>query len=559
MVRKILRYLNKEFGGLHEAAFLLGFAALVSQLLGLLRDRLLAASFGASASLDIYYASFRLPDLLYVTIASFVSVTVLIPFIISRISSDRRQEAKDFLDAMFTVFCIVMVTVAAGLFFLVPYLVGWIAPGFDETSRDLLIQITRIMLLSPFLLGLSNLLGSVTQVTRRFFVYALSSVLYNVGIIIGIIIFYPIFGLPGLVYGVVLGALLHLGIQLPGVYRAGFLPRPTVNIPWLELQRVVMVSLPRTATLAMHQVSLLVLIAIASTMRSGSIAIFNFSYNLQAVPLAIVGMSYSVAAFPALTRMFAVGQRKEFIDQLAVTLRHIIFWAMPAMAFFIVLRAQIVRVVLGAGNFSWSDTRLTAAALALFSISVIAQSLVLLFVRAYYAAGRTSRPLMVNAIGAGIIITLAFGLRRLYMEAEFFRLFIEVLLRVDGVGGTIILMLPLAFSAGIIINLLVFWWLFQKDFGRFSEAVYLTVTQALTASILGAFAAYQLLAVFARLLNLQTFVGVFLQGLLAGVGGVVIWLIILRVMGNKELFDITRALHRKFWRRRVVAPGPEGV
>ena len=136
--------------------------------------------------------------------------------------------------------------------------------------------------------------------------------------------------------------------------------------------------------------------AIASTLEEGSVSIFNFSYNLQSVPIVIIGVSYSVAAFPSLIKFFSSGNREGFISQIGDAARVIIFWSLPITFLFIVLRAQIVRVLLGSGAFSWSDTRLTAAMLAIFAVSLIAQNLLPLLIRGYYAAGNTRRPLLVN-------------------------------------------------------------------------------------------------------------------------------------------------------------------
>ena len=213
MVKKLVSLLNLETGGLHEAALLLGLSALGSQILGLVRDRLLAANFGAGAELDLYYSAFRLPDLLYVSLASLISVTVVVPFIVGRLERGERPAVKKFLDSLFTVFCFGMIAVSAILFFLIPYLSSVLFPGFEAPAQTELILLTRILLISPFFLGLSNLLAAVTQSAGRFLVYATSPILYNLGIIIGILIFYPLFGLPGLALGVVVGAFLHLAVQ----------------------------------------------------------------------------------------------------------------------------------------------------------------------------------------------------------------------------------------------------------------------------------------------------------------------------------------------------------
>jgi len=552
MPQRILYYLHKEFSGLHEAALLLGLSAFGSQILALLRDRLLAATFGSGTALDVYYAAFKIPDFLFASIASFVSVTVLIPFIIERLGENRTSEARAFMNSIFTAFLAVMVVVCGITWWLIPALAPLVVPGFTPEAQADFIMLSRILLLSPLLLGLSNLLGSVTQAFRKFFVFALTPIVYNVGIIIGIVVLYPLYGLPGLVYGVVLGALLHVGIQLPILVRLGFFPRFTRNIDGEVLTRVVFTSLPRTLALATDKISLVVLGSLGSLMATGSITIFNLALNLQSVPLAVVGVSYSIAAFPALAQIFKKGDMIEFREKVETALRHIIFWSLPATVLFVVLRAQIIRVLYGAGRFTWDDTRLTAAALALFALSVVAQSLILLFVRAFYAAGRTMRPLVINVGTSILTIIMAFLLIEWFDGSLLFREFLGKTLRVSDVANTRVLTLPLAYSLGYIINAILLWYYFMKDFGTFSSPVLRSFVEVLSASVVGGSATYLALNALQGFLTLQTTFGVFSQGLLSGIIGGLVIMGILHTFGNKELMAVTATLHQKFWKSKTV-------
>lgn len=558
MVERLFGWLNREWGSLHQAAFLIGVSTLGSQVLALIRDRLLAAKFGAGAELDIYYSAFRLPDLIYVSIASFVSVTILIPFIVEKIKGGDREEARQFLDSALSAFLLVMIPVLVIFWFLVPVLAPRFAPGFSPEMIARLSAMTRLLLLSPLLLGLSNLLGAITQSVNKFLIYALSPILYNIGIIIGIVFFHQYLGLWGLGLGVVLGALLHAFIQLPGVYSSGLLPRLTSQIAWRQMARVALVSLPRTLTLSANQLALLVLVGFASLLGSGAVAVFNFSLNLQSVPLSIIGVSYSVAAFPLLVKLFSGGDTKQFMEQLTAAMRHIIFWSIPTIVLFVVLRAQIVRVILGSGQFDWRDTRLTAAALAIFVFSLVGQNLVLLFVRAYYAAGATRRPLVLNVISSALIIIFAWILLRLGHES-FLWVWFERALRVENVADTPILLLPLAFSLGVWANLFLFWIYFQRDFGSFPKVVDRAIVQSLIASLLAGLVAYQTLQWLAPFLDLDTFLGIFAQGLAAGVLGVAILVVALHYFKNKEIGEIEKALHEKLLGSKPIAPEPEGL
>lgn len=554
MVRRILHILTREISGLHQAAYLLGLFALLSQVLALFRDRMLASIFGAGLSLDIYYAAFRIPDIVFATVASLVSVSVIIPFLVERI--DRNEsEAKGFLNTIFSFYMVLMCFVSAVLFFASPFLTRILFPVISAGEHyGELVRMTRILLLSPFLLGLSNLFASVTQVYKRFFVYALAPVLYNVGIMLGIVVLYPIFGLTGLVMGVVCGALFHMLIQIPSAISAGLFPRFQFPFDLSSIKRVILISLPRTITVSSNELTELFLVSFASFLIPGSISVFNFSFNLQSVPFSIIGVSYSLAAFPTLTRLFSKGEQGQFLEQMITSSKHIIFWSVPVSVLFVVLRAQIVRTVLGAGEFNWDNTRLTAAALAFFTISLVAQNLTTLFVRSYYARGKTKPPLLMNLFSAGLIVVISYGLVVAFRDIPFFQYFMESILKVSDIPGTIVLMLPLGYTIGTLINMCIHWYAFESEYPLYSHTVLSTFFQTTGASLIMGYVAYKALAVCATIFDLNTVLGVFMQGFLAGLCGIVAWICILALLKSKELADVWDTFHKKIWKARIVAP-----
>jgi putative peptidoglycan lipid II flippase len=554
MKKNILLFFNKEFNGINEAALLLGGFALLSQVLGLVRDRMLAYIVGAGPVLDVYYAAFRIPDFLYVSIASLASVTVIMPFVVDKINKDNSNiEAKKFLNNIFTFFMIFMVLSSIVLFIVMPYLVKVIAPGFNGEQIKMLITISRIMLLSPILIGLSNLVGTITQMLKRFFVFSLSPIFYNLGILFGIIVLYPILGVTGLAFGVILGAFLHLFIQFPTIFRSGFMPRISFPINWSDIKSVVKVSLPRTITLSCHNLAFIFIISIASGLKDGSISLLSFSYNLQSVPVSIIGVSYSVAAFPLLVKAFSVKDINKFIDHTLVAIKQIIFWSLPVMSVFIVLRAQIVRVILGSETFTWSDTRLTAASISLFVLSLVTQSLVLLIVRAYYASGNTRKPLFANIISSILMIIFSYLLIDLFKTNEYVISFFERILRVEDVLGTEMLALPLAFALGSIMNFLFIWILFKKDFLKNKcSNIFITTRDSLIGALFMGFSTYYLLNFFDNIFNINTGIGIFLQGLLSGIIGILIGVIILFLLKNNEINNLLKAIKNKFWSKEVL-------
>ncbi|MBI3634571.1 MAG: oligosaccharide flippase family protein [Candidatus Yonathbacteria bacterium] len=548
--------LNREWNGLHEAALLIGVFTFSSQILALFRDRLLAHLFGAGKILDIYYASFDVPDLVFAGVASFMSALVLIP-ILTKYATESDARAQKFLKDVFTVFFSVLIVVSIGLFIAVPVIVPRFFPNFVGEDGLSLVRMTRILLLSPILLGLSNLLGSVTQMLHKFFAVALAPLLYNFGIIVGALFFYPAFGPEGLAWGVVMGAFFHFFVHFYTSSRNGFVLKISFFPSLKDIWEIIYVSLPRTIGLSANQITLTVMVIFAAWMESGSVTVLNFATNLQSVPLAIIGVSYATAAFPSLSKHFVVDDMAKFREQILLTAQHIIFWSLPVLVLFIVLRAQIVRTILGSGSFDWTATRLTAACLAIFMVSIVAQSVSLLFIRGFYATGNNKIPLLVNVFSSLVIIIGGYELIVWYSHLPTFQYFIESLLRVEGITGSKVLMLPLAYSAGMIINATLLIYFFRQRFGKFLLPIKDTLMQGSFSALLAGLVTYEFLEVIGLYLKLDTLKNVFLQGFIAGIAGILTWWLILELMGNTEIKGIRTALHHKFWKTSVIMPDKE--
>lgn len=556
MVSRIVKFLNRPSNGINEAALLLGSFALISQLLGLVRDRLLATYLGAGTNLDLYYAAFKIPDFLYISVATLASITVLLPYLSERYSDGQGKSiarAKKFLNGVFTVLLGFLVILSIILFIAMPWLAKLIAPGFSAHETATLVMLSRIMLLQPIIIGISNMVSSVTQMFRRFFVAALSPVFYNVGIIVGVIGFYPMFGIVGLAYGVVLGAILHFLIQVPVLVYHHFVPEITSEINWKEIKQVALVSIPRTIGLSISSFTVLIFTAIASGLNTGSISIFSLTNNMLNVPIGIIGISYSVASFPVLVKFFNTKEDGKFALSIINAARKIIFWSIPITILFIVLRAQIVRVILGTQSFSWDNTRIAAACLALFVIGLVAQSLVHLLVRGYYAAANTKTPLVMNVMGEVITIILAFVFIGVIGYSEPIAQFLRDALRLGGIIDVRILALPLAFSIGNIFKFSLLWSYFKRDFPNTRQhSLVATTTDAFLASMCMGVASYAALYGLSFIFNQNTFWGIFGQGAIAGIVGFAVFVLALLLMENKDIAEFGKALSRKFWKSQVV-------
>ena len=561
---KFPRIFHADLDNIHHAAFWLAFFGIAADVLGLVRDRLLAGTFGASRELDIYYAAFRVPDFIYTFMLLFTASTAIIPVFLKKYG-EKKEAAEELLGSAILFFSFAVLVLSAFAFFLMPMLARLSLPGFSKEDIASTVLLSRILLLSPVFLGLSNILSSVTQSFRRFFVYGLAPVFYNVGVILGIGVFYRFGGLGGLAWGVAFGAFLHMAVQAPSV--RGLKIFPAFGKFWSEdLKRVAALSLPRTLGLGITQITTLILTGIASFFSQGSIAVFNLALNLEYIPVTVVGLSYSVAAFPNLVAFSIKKAKNEFSEHFSAALRHIIFWTVPSAVLILVLRAQIVRVILGSGAFTWSDTRLTAAALSILSLAIIFQSLFMLFVRTFYAEGESWKPLIINIVSSLLTVGAAFWVAQHLSQTKGAGLayFVGWVLRISDIADIRIMALPLGIFVGSVFNLVFLFFSFRMVFGWSPmKGVWRTAAESLFVGAVGGLITYWGLNIFSRVFDLHTFIGVFLQGLLAGLLGIGAILAALWILGSRELFEIKKGARGLFSEKEkgredmVPAPEPE--
>jgi putative peptidoglycan lipid II flippase len=347
-----------------------------------------------------------------------------------------------------------------------------------------------------------------------------------------------------------LGAILHMGIQAPSLISDGFLTRFPLVHNTKELFSTFFISLPRALALSMNQLTILGLVALAGLLSSGSIAIFIFAFNLQAVPLAIIGASYSVAAFPTLAAALSRGESEAFLEHVATAARYVFFWSLPATALVLVLRAHLVRVVLGSGQFDWTDTRLTAAVFALFGLSLAAQGISLLLIRAYYAAGRTFVPFIVASVTA--ILTIVMGVLFLSLFKDQTALEIaQNVARLQYINGSEVLALGLAYALASIIGACMLVFLFERRFKGFLHRVTRTWWESVLASIAALSAAYLVLVAVGPLDVGSTTLSVLLKGFAGGTTGLIVAGTVYWLLGSKELEETVLAIYGRYFKRTI--------
>jgi putative peptidoglycan lipid II flippase len=312
----IKKFLNSHVStSVASAAFLITITGLISRFVGLFRDRLLALNFGAGDVLDVYYAAFRIPDLIYNLLILGALSAAFIPIFTGLVSNKKDSEAWQMADGIIKL-AIISIVFFSFLFCLFsPYLMKIITPGFSQEKIDQTVFFTRIMFLSPLLLGISGIFGGILTSYKRFLIYSLAPIFYNLGIVFGILFFVKFWGPIGLAWGVVLGSFLHLLIQYPMVRQLG-LKKIKMDLFFLKdknIRKILRLMIPRTMGIAVNQINLFVMTFFASTLASGSLAIFSLAQNLQSVPLGVIGVSFAIAVFPVLSSLASRNEDDKFI------------------------------------------------------------------------------------------------------------------------------------------------------------------------------------------------------------------------------------------------------
>ena len=408
-------------------------------------------------------------------------------------------------------------------------------------------MLMRIMFLSPIILGASNMISGILQVFHRFLVTALAPLLYNFGIIIGILFFVPKFGLQGLAWGVVFGGILHLAIQLPAFFFSGFRYKTNFNYKDPGVAKTIKLMVPRSLGLGASQLNTIATTAIASTLMAGSIAVFNLANNLSSILVTAVAVSVSTASFPSMSMAFLKDDGDEFLRKFSSIFRQIIFLVVPISLLLLILRAQIVRIVLGAGKFGWADTKLTTACLGILALNLIAQALILFLSKTFYAAHNTKIPAIVSGLTVAFNITLSLLLVWLVRFSPGFNFFLQDFLRLGGVANIGVIALVLAYTITVVLQSILLFYMFYKKFPKLkTKEISDSLYKILLASLIMGVFTFIVRQFLGSIISLQTFWGVFLQLSVSGTVGVVTYALATHLLKSPENKIVVDSLLKKF-------------
>ncbi len=399
LIRQTFSIITKQQTNIFSAATVIMTTVALSRILGLLRDRLLAGQFTPD-ELGVYYAAFRLPNMVFEMLVMGALATAFIPVFTTHMDKKGKEAAYMTAASVINIGCMAFFLFCIPLVLFTRPIAVILAPGFNAAQIDQMVIFTRIMLVAqvaPLLIG--NFLTGMLQSMRNFLIPSLAPVVYNIGIILCILMFSDTHGLYAPVYGVVLGAILFLLIQIPAVWSFGYRHTMWYSFKDPGTREVGKLMLPRTISLAVSQIDITIDLILSSLLGAGAVTIFNFAQHLQQVPVGLFGSSIAQATLPSLSSAFAQEKLEEFKHIFLTSFLHILFFVLPLSVTFIVLRIPLVRLVFGASNlFDWNATVITGKTLAFFSISLFAQSQIHLITRSFFALHDSKTPFYIGTI-----------------------------------------------------------------------------------------------------------------------------------------------------------------
>lgn len=454
-----------------SAAFVIATTIIISQILGLVRQRLLVSIFGASDTLGVYLASSRLPDFLFQILIAGALSSAFIPVFSQYLGRRKYEDANKLASSLLVLGLGAFLIIGLLLFIFANQFSSLIAPGFSSDQIQLMANLTRIIIAGELIFIIGSFFSAVLQSYNHFFIPGIASAAYNLGIILGIKLLSPIFGVSSAAIGVVLGAFIFVLIQLPLVGRIGFKFKPSFSLKTKGVFEVLKLMGPRTLSLGIFQLGTLLIVTLISFLPTPgrSYVIFDYAQTLAFAPVVLFGQAIAQAAFPILSRERE--KLEDFKATFITSFYQMLYLVLPISAIFIVLRIPVVRLIYGAAQFDWQATVLTGKTLAFFSISIFAQALIYLISRGFYALHDTKTPLIIGTLSTIFMITLG----------AFF-----IFVNKFGVES-----IAFAFSIASILNVLILFTFLDRKVGGFEKkSLFLSLGKIGISTIFTGFALY---------------------------------------------------------------------
>ncbi len=416
MVQKLLNksqeILGKKSSSILSAAAIIGMSFLGSAILGLLRNRLLAARFfgGQEGLLDVYFAAFVIPDTVFQLLVVGALSASFIPLFQESLTKNK-EDADSLVRSVFSLifYAITVVSVVVAIF---AEPLSRLITHFSPDQIVVMANLIRIMSLAQIIFAISSVFTGILQAEQRFLMPALAPILYNTGTILGVLTLSPSIGIYSAAVGVVFGACMHALVQVLPVLRLGFRPGLIFSGFHPKLKDLIRLMPARTLSLSLDQIQRWVSVNLTSLLAPGSLSMLTFARQLYILPISLFGVSLSQATFPALSKDALLEDKTKFKETLSKSIMQIFFFSLPASILILVLRIPLVRLAFGARSFPWEATLNTGLALAILSLSIAPLAVTHTLTRSLHALKDTRSPLISGFFSVFIYILVAVALTR---------------------------------------------------------------------------------------------------------------------------------------------------
>jgi len=484
----------------------------LSNILGVIRDHFLAQKITTDL-LDTYYAAFRLPDLIFNVIILGAVSSAFIPTFSTLLSQNKKDEAHRLASAVLTIGMVMVLGAIAVLYILLPWLTQYLVPDFSPEKQQMTYQLSRLLLVPPIFFALSYFFSAVLNSYKRFMASSLAPLIYNISIIGATYLFADRYGVYAVAWGVIIGAALHMCIQLIPLRTFSLKLKVAWDTKSSSVRQVGRLMIPRSIGLGALQIMFVSFTSMASGLGMGAVAILSLADNIQTMPTVVFGASVATALFPTLAQKFSLGKMDDFSKHIDKATTTILYYLVPTAIAVILLRIQIVRLVLRSGHFGWDQTVLTAQTLGFFALSMVFSGLIPLFTRSFYALHNTRSPTLYAIVS--IIVSI--------ISALLFKQWL-------GVSG-----LALAFSLGSLVNFTLLYSSLKKHIPDFNEDAIWAKIPPIIFGTIGMGIAIQITKfALGTVFDLDRFYEVALQAGLASVFGAAVYFATTYWLGFKD-------------------------
>ncbi len=406
-------WLRSGGGTVAGGATILMVSFVLSRALGLGREIAISARFGTSSELDAYIAAFRLPDLAFLLFAGGALSSAYIPLYREVLARDDPATARAFTSSTLNIVIVAVGFFVSAIILLAPWIVPLFTHGFASETRTLTVALLGIVAFSPLLLAISEVFTATLHTRGHFLVPALAPLLYNAAILFGAVALALRWGIYGVAAGVVIGAGLHLLVQIPAFRALGPGYGLTLDPPLPELKQLIQRTAPRMAGLVTIHLSLLfIMVTLASGQGEGVVAALHYAWTIMMLPLGVFGMSVARAWFPHFATAAVDGPTPLLARQLAAAMRAVLFFLLPSAAGLMLFAPLVVATLFERGAFDAASTDLTAWALLFFGVGLAGHGAVEVLNRGFFALKDTRTPVLIGIVSMGLGIALAYVLMR---------------------------------------------------------------------------------------------------------------------------------------------------